>query len=55
MNATIPAAENLSEAEIRALRDSVYGQASGDNNWNACKDKWLTPENVAWLQLQKSG
>jgi hypothetical protein len=39
-----------SESEVRALRDQVFGRPTSDNNWDACKDDWMTPENVAWLK-----
>ena len=41
------------EAQVRALRDLVYGQRSTDKNWDGCKDKWMEPENIEWLQSQK--
>ena len=40
----------LSEAEVRALRDQVFGHNSTDKNWDGCKEKWLTPEGIQWLQ-----
>ncbi|MDR3427830.1 hypothetical protein [Silvimonas sp.] len=43
----------LTEAEVRALRDSVYGQPSTDKCWDACGEKWMQPENVEWLKSQK--
>ena len=39
------------DAEARALRDAVYGPCT-DNNWLACREFWLTPDNVAWLREQ---
>jgi hypothetical protein len=48
--ATMKNTTQLTEAEVRALRDQVYGQISTDNNWNASKEKWMTPENIKWLQ-----
>jgi hypothetical protein len=48
----IPAAEQFSEREVRAMRDRVLGHPTGDKNWDACKDKWMQPEEVEWLQQQ---
>jgi len=42
--------EDLTEAQVRALRDLVYEVASTDDNWNATKQKWMTPESLRWLQ-----
>ena len=47
------AAPQITEAEVRALRDRVYGQPSTDKCWNACGKYWMTPENIAWLKSQK--
>lgn len=46
------------EAEVRALRDTVYGVKSGDANWAASRDYqctgghlgWMAPENTKWLK-----
>jgi hypothetical protein len=40
------------EAEVRALRDAVYGKPSTDGNWNACSGAWMRTENIAWLIRQ---
>lgn len=40
---------NLTEAEVRALRDRVYGPTT-DKNWEECKTEWLKPEEVKWLR-----
>lgn len=48
----IPAAEDLGEQEVRELRDRVFEQPSSDNNWDACKDRWMQPAEVEWLQKQ---
>lgn len=43
----------LTEPEVRALRDKVYGrpqsQQAADNNWEGCRENWLKPESVQWL------
>lgn len=38
------------EQHVRALRDAVYGQPSGDKNWDACREHWLRPDSVRWLR-----
>lgn len=45
--------ENLTEAEVRALRDQVYGVPIPDNGWERCKENWMQPENIRWL-LERS-
>jgi hypothetical protein len=37
------------EAEVRRLRDNIYGPCT-DNNWENCKDKWMQPERIQWLR-----
>ena len=39
----------VSEAEVRRLRDNIYGHHS-DQGWDACKAGWMKPENVQWLR-----
>jgi len=41
-----------SEAVVRQLRDLVYGQVSTDANWDACRDKWMNPADIAWLRVR---
>lgn len=43
--------KTITEAEVRALRDLVYGPCT-DNNWAACRDGWMKPENIEWLRRQ---
>ncbi len=43
----------MTEAEVRALRDLVYGQAANERCWNASRDSWMKPEEIAWLKSQK--
>ena len=38
------------EAEVRALRDLVYGVPSTDLNWEYTKKNWLRPDMVNWLR-----
>lgn len=35
------------EAELRALRDAIYGPGT-DNNWESCKDAWR--RDAEWLK-----
>ncbi len=39
----------ITEAEVRALRASVYGEVS-DESWDKVKHKWMTEENIRWLK-----
>lgn len=39
----------MSEAEVRKLRDNIYGPSS-DGNWDACKENWMRPKEIKWLQ-----
>lgn len=52
MNTTLKTERPPTEAEVRALRDRVYGHTSTDRNWNNCKDAWMDPANIRWLQEQ---
>ncbi len=52
MNATIKSPEDMSEAEVRALRDRVYRHKSTDRNWEGCKENWMHPDNIRWLISQ---
>ena len=48
----------ITEAEVRAMRDQVYGKPSADKdekNWNGCREHWLTPENIQWLREHSQG
>jgi hypothetical protein len=38
----------LSESEVRALRDAVYGPCT-DKAWDACKNAWMNPDSIEWL------
>ena len=49
----MPTKEKLTESQVRALRDRVYGHATSEKNWDGCKEKWLTAESIEWLQSQK--
>ncbi len=40
----------MTEAEVRALRDRVYGQPISDKEWAHCREKWMTTENMRWLR-----
>lgn len=45
----------LTEQEVRKLRDNIYGtlpKFRTDDGWEHVKDKWMTPENIEWLQSQ---
>ncbi len=38
------------EESVRMMRDKAYGQISTDNNWEACKERWMEPSEVEWLK-----
>lgn len=40
------------DAEVRALRDKVYGLRGADKEWLACRESWLMPDNIAWLRME---
>ena len=42
--------ERVTDSQLRALRDSVYGQVTSDNNWAACGPHWWRLENYRWLK-----
>jgi hypothetical protein len=43
------------EAQVRAMRDLVYEKPSTDANWERCKDFYMRPENIRWLQDATAG
>ena len=38
------------DAELRALRDQVYGKPISDAEWDKCKENWR--RDAVWLQQQ---
>lgn len=40
----------MTESEVRALRDAVYGVPTTDGNWEACKENWMRPGSIAFLR-----
>jgi hypothetical protein len=42
--------KNMSEAEVRQLRDEVFEHRSTEEGWAACKENWLRADSVAWLK-----
>ncbi len=41
---------DLNEAEVRALRDQVYGKPSGDENWRYTRQNWMRHDSIEWLK-----
>ena len=41
----------MKESEVRRLRDIIYGKST-DKCWNGCKENWMKPENIEWLQYE---
>jgi hypothetical protein len=44
--------KQLSEQEVRALRNQVYDQEATEGHWEYVKEIWMKPEQIAWLQQQ---
>ena len=42
--------EGATEAEVRVMRDKVFGKPSTDKNWDACKENWMRADSIEWLQ-----
>ena len=42
----------FTEAEVRVMRDQVYGITCSDRNWEGCREQWMAPENINWLKDQ---
>jgi len=40
---------DITESEVRALRDTVLVGKSSDRNWDACRENWMKPDSVQWL------
>ena len=40
----------LSESEIRDLRNRVFCQVITDNEWSNCKKHWMSKSGIAFLQ-----
>lgn len=38
---------DISDSRLRWMRDLVFGHATTDTNWNACRDKWR--DDLPWL------
>ena len=45
---------SIREKAVRSMRDRVYGPTT-DNNWESCKENWLRPEQIKWLEDQCAG
>jgi hypothetical protein len=40
----------LTEAEVRALRDRVYGKPISDNEWATARPHWMSPDGIMFLR-----
>jgi hypothetical protein len=44
--------DQITMSQLREMRDRAYGKPTTDKNWEACRDRWNTEENILWLQEQ---
>ena len=42
----------MTEKQVRKLRDLVYEEPTKDKNWDGCKTEWMHPSEINWLQTQ---
>lgn len=42
--------EREAKAEVRKLRDKVYGEPSTDLNWDYTVKNWMRADSIAWLR-----
>lgn len=49
MTAAVLPLDHPDEAEVRSMRDAVYGVPATDHGWDQCREHWLKPSEVAWL------
>jgi len=40
----------LTEAEVRALRNRVFGHQITDTEWKVAGPHWMSPEGIAFLR-----
>lgn len=40
------------EMRVRYLRDLVFGTPISNSEWTVCKDNWMKPVEIQWLELQ---
>ena len=41
--------KQMSESDVRALRDRVFDHTISDVAWSAVRAAWLAPSETAWL------
>lgn len=41
------------ESHVRRLRNFVYGQTISEDEWRNCRDSWMRPTEVKWLEEQE--
>lgn len=42
--------DKAEEMRVRELRDFVLESGSTEENWVACRENWLRPDSVRWLE-----
>lgn len=40
--------EEIGDAELRRLREAIYGPQT-ETNWENCRALWREPKNLQWL------
>lgn len=44
----------LSERDVKALRDSCFGQVSSQEAWEQVRAHWCVEETVEWLRAHQA-
>ena len=44
--------KEYTEQEVRNLRNQVYGHHISDEEWETCKQNWMKPDQIKWLEGQ---
>ncbi len=42
--------KDMSETEVREMRNRVFCQVATDSEWDNCKKHWLSKSGIAFLQ-----
>lgn len=47
-------ASNPTERHVRRLRDRCYVRPVTDDEWSRCRDNWMRPDSVKWLEAHQT-